>query len=1006
MKLKKIATIFFVSIISTDPLNLTNPAYAQAGFQFIDEVAIESPEIIEQELDKNKHLFEELDQVENATGEKFFVVGSGPFSPKLPRISKFESSHGNLSCAPETEGAEQGNTTCREALLAKMCVIELNASGETISLEHCKQLVSIYDQNQASHNERGKVESGENLCSTMPLQRSRYKYIDREILEVALQACKQLVLIDDVSTLMDNSLWKVNELYQILGEPLAAEAFYINLLENARDKLNEVEDGEWGMASYETKMITSNAIYPLLVFLGDIYFKSEDYDQAVNFYLEADKIAKRMMKQETMFLSDVHPRGGWVSEQSFLRLESFVVSQARLATILIQQGNSDAAENYLVAAIAALEKESKAQAYNKDAITMQEVGSLLYSTYQNILIDRKDYARALELADRSRSLVYTGSFTFDKTAVMEKTQILTFQDMQTLAQEQNATFVVYTIPDLIFYDYEKFTNQQDQVLIWVVQPNGELDFQKIDVASTLAISHFESDLAFSKTLTFPTNTIGFSILAIGITLLGSFYLQRKRTTLVSLAWISFIVLFIQACSSQINFNFSKIEYSDQDNILSSLTTNTLSVMNSRGQDDNSLSQEACYKEQDCLQGLYKILIQPIDDLFSDDPEQHIVFVPHRGLHRVPFAALQDKKGQYFVENHTTRIVPSLQTLKDVLERAATRISPNDEYLIVGNPIMPKISFGRYGEPELIPQLPAAEIEAKEIAKMYGTNALIGEEASLEAVESKILDSKIIHLATHGYLNVRVLGQSALALTPVPSEDDYSPQAKGILSTETIYNNRLVAEMAVLSACNTGLGVETVEGNLGLTRPFLVSGVPTVVSSLWSVPDQSTGKLMIDFHKNLQVTSDKAQALRQAMLTTMEEYSEPLYWGGFTLTGLAKLPQSSPSAKAIIGQKICGNAYFGSGIDQNTEDLYSATLESSSSGFNLILDETTKFELNDQLVVEEVAGWNLVAYNKEPFEIDSDGYFNIRMMVSTRSYCTFKGKLEFIGDAASKLEQKR
>lgn len=57
--------------------------------------------------------------------------------------------------------------------------------------------------------------------------------------------------------------------------------------------------------------------------------------------------------------------------------------------------------------------------------------------------------------------------------------------------------------------------------------------------------------------------------------------------------------------------------------------------------------------------------------------------------------------------------------------------------------------------------------------------------------------------------------------------------------------------------------------------------------LWTVPDASTASLMQEFYQNLQNNPDKAQALRQAMLTTMVKHPHPRDWAAFTLIGEAK-----------------------------------------------------------------------------------------------------------------------
>jgi len=65
-------------------------------------------------------------------------------------------------------------------------------------------------------------------------------------------------------------------------------------------------------------------------------------------------------------------------------------------------------------------------------------------------------------------------------------------------------------------------------------------------------------------------------------------------------------------------------------------------------------------------------------------------------------------------------------------------------------------------------------------------------------------------------------------------------------------------------------------------------VPSVIVSLWKVPDESTAFLMTEFYRNWRDRNlDKAQALRQAMLTTRDKHPHPLDWAAFTLIGEAE-----------------------------------------------------------------------------------------------------------------------
>ena len=76
---------------------------------------------------------------------------------------------------------------------------------------------------------------------------------------------------------------------------------------------------------------------------------------------------------------------------------------------------------------------------------------------------------------------------------------------------------------------------------------------------------------------------------------------------------------------------------------------------------------------------------------------------------------------------------------------------------------------------------------------------------------------------------------------------------------------------------------TGDGVIGLSRSFISAGVPSIMVSLWSVPDAPTASLMTQFYTNFnQGRMDKAQALRQAMLTIMKTHPSPRDWAAFTL----------------------------------------------------------------------------------------------------------------------------
>ncbi|NER31700.1 MAG: CHAT domain-containing protein, partial [Symploca sp. SIO1C4] len=72
-----------------------------------------------------------------------------------------------------------------------------------------------------------------------------------------------------------------------------------------------------------------------------------------------------------------------------------------------------------------------------------------------------------------------------------------------------------------------------------------------------------------------------------------------------------------------------------------------------------------------------------------------------------------------------------------------------------------------------------------------------------------------------------------------------------------------------------------------SRSLIAAGVPIVLVSLWAVPDAPTTELMIQFYRQMQQNQDQAQALRHAMLKTMQKHPNPISWAAFTLIGEAE-----------------------------------------------------------------------------------------------------------------------
>ncbi|MBC8029922.1 MAG: tetratricopeptide repeat protein [Pyrinomonadaceae bacterium] len=197
--------------------------------------------------------------------------------------------------------------------------------------------------------------------------------------------------------------------------------------------------------------------------------------------------------------------------------------------------------------------------------------------------------------------------------------------------------------------------------------------------------------------------------------------------------------------------------------------------------------------------------------------------------------------------------------------------------------------GLIGNGTRIPRLRASQDEADAImtaAPWWSGFKAIGFQASrATALRSDLGDYRIIHFATHGFLNDEHPELSGVVLSLF---DEKGQSQEGFLRLHDIYNLNLPVDLVVLSACNTGLGKEVKgEGLIGLTRGFMYAGASSVVASLWKVDDEATAELMRLFYGfMLRDGLSPAAALRKAQVTMSQQKrrQSPYFWAGFVIQG--------------------------------------------------------------------------------------------------------------------------
>ena len=156
-----------------------------------------------------------------------------------------------------------------------------------------------------------------------------------------------------------------------------------------------------------------------------------------------------------------------------------------------------------------------------------------------------------------------------------------------------------------------------------------------------------------------------------------------------------------------------------------------------------------------------------------------------------------------------------------------------------------------------------------------------------ALSGRLSSYRIVHFATHGFIDSRRPELSGLVLSMV---DRRGRPSNGFLQAHDVYNVRLPADLVVLSGCQTALGAEVRgEGMIGLTRAFMYAGTPRVIASLWNVSDVATANLMRALYAAMLTQGlHPAAALRAAQNAVRQQRAAPYYWAGFVLQGEMEL----------------------------------------------------------------------------------------------------------------------
>lgn len=282
----------------------------------------------------------------------------------------------------------------------------------------------------------------------------------------------------------------------------------------------------------------------------------------------------------------------------------------------------------------------------------------------------------------------------------------------------------------------------------------------------------------------------------------------------------------------------------------------------------------------------------IDDKLLASRDQ-IILIPDDILSLIPFEVLVNKKQEnernfntlgYLIKDKSVRYLINSNALfadkeRDIQTSKVVSFTPS---------FSGKTALGLATRSQTDGELMPLTGAIKEMEKLC---ALFPCESFREEVNEELFykqatnPSAILHIATHAIMNDSIPEYSKLVMQQSASLQDHD----NYIHLFELKNKVIPSELTILSACKTGSGkIYHGEGLASLGVAFHYAGSPNLVTSLWSIPDQSSSVIMSDFYQNLKNGLPKFEALRQAKLDYLTEnmtnVTHPFYWGGLLYYG--------------------------------------------------------------------------------------------------------------------------
>ncbi|MEO6994824.1 MAG: CHAT domain-containing protein, partial [Lacunisphaera sp.] len=264
-------------------------------------------------------------------------------------------------------------------------------------------------------------------------------------------------------------------------------------------------------------------------------------------------------------------------------------------------------------------------------------------------------------------------------------------------------------------------------------------------------------------------------------------------------------------------------------------------------------------------------------------KKRLILSPHHALHLFPFHAVRWDEREFVATRFAVRYVPNFSSLlQPWVNHAEERVLT--------------LAIDNFSDPA-VPPLRAVERDSEEIGTYYRTRgtqveALTGTTATRMRFEElratgALATFRCIHFGTHG-----------LSVFESPNEP---MEAKlllqdGALDCMDLAGLHLTAELAVVSACNSGQRAVVARGTgeipgddiFGLQSALFQAGVRCVLGTLWLVETESASAITRTFHRHFAASGEVEVALQNALrdyLADPQTAKGAFYWAPYFISCL-------------------------------------------------------------------------------------------------------------------------